>query len=529
MRSIPIAMTWELLMRGRWHLLLGVLGANLLPLLLLTALQMEGALDPTEPGLITMQIVLIQLHIFSFGAALLSVHEIAPRHYTMPIASSTLVTWRLLPAMLLMALEQILSTLLLNALFGLHWPIWGPALLAAIALAMVLAALWFSERSPSQPLCVMVAGTIIGLWYKSRCGPMFSLPTRIWGNLTAGDVLTLCGFGLVSYFVAVVGVARSRRGEQLGTIGLANWLLAGLGSAIESPLRRRLTFRTAREAQFWSEWSKKGWVLPTVVFTGICVALAMWLVFSRDPVALMEGLVAGGAILSAGGMVGGLAVGNCGSSDADLEMGQFLATRPISDKDLARTLLNVSLRTVLISWGIWIATFIVVTGVTLLTGHNSGFTVLNKLQWWYYPASLMGCWIVMAASACMAISGHGKFWAKLFGAVVPVVILAMLLSKLLDRETQAWLFAALLIATGIAAAGFAGWTMIAARRRQLIDPSVMTLAALVWMGLVVVVIVEAFRSTGAQAPLAIFVAGLAAWVVAPLSATPLAIHFNRHR
>lgn len=529
MRSIPMAMTWELLTRGRWHLFLGLLGANLLPVLLLTALRIDGALDPTEPGFVTMQVVLVQLHIFTFGAALLAVHEFAPRHYTMPVASSTLVTWRLLPAMLLMALEQIFSTFLLNVIYGLNWPIWGPALLAAISLAMVLAALWFSEKSPSQPLYIIIAGTVIGLWYKSRCGPMFSQPTRVWSGVTPGDVLTLCGFGLVAYFVSVAGISRSRRGDELGSPGFLNWLKLGTNCPVEVPLRQRSAFRSTDEAQFWYEWRKKGWILPTIVVLTISVSLAMWLMFSRDPVALLEGLVAGGAILSAGGMLGGLVVGNCGSREADLDMGQFQATRPLADRDLARTLLQVTLLTVAISWGIWMATFAITTGITLMVSHDAASRVMQKLQWWYAPASLMGCWIVVATSACMALTGRATFWAKFWGALLPTGMIVAMLAKLLDREMQVWLYSALLVVAGIAIAGLAIWTIIVARRRMLIDSGVVASAALIWIGLIAIVIFESLRHAHGQVSLAIFVAGIAAWVVAPLSATPLALALNRHR
>ena len=529
MRSIPIAMTWELLKHGQRQLLLGLLGANLLPWRLLTALRMEGALDPTDPGFVTMQVVLLQLHIFTFGAALLSVHEFAPRHYTLPVASSTLVTWRLLPSMLLMALEQIVSTVVLNAIFDLDWPLWGPALLSAVSLAMVLAGLWFSERSPSQPFSVIIAGTIIGLWYKSRCGPLFSLPVRIWSDVTPSEVLTLCAFGLAAYFVAVAGINRNRHGEAFTAEGRLKRLMAGLAWPVEAPFPARLEFRSAREAQFWFEWRKKGWILPTIVVMTLGVAITMWLTFSRDPVALLEGLIAGGAILSAGGMLGGLVVGNCGRSDADLDMGQFQATRPLADRELAGTLLQVAIRTVAISWGIWMASFAIAIGVALMANQDAVSNVLKKLEWWYIPASLVGCWIVVATSACMALSGRGSFWAKMWGALLTGSMIVAMLAKLLDREIQLWLFSGGLIVFGIAIAGLAAWTMVVARRRMLIDSGMLTSAALVWIGLITIVVFESLRHPHGQVSGAIFVAGLTAWVVAPLGATPLALGANRHR
>jgi hypothetical protein len=48
MRSIPLAITWEMLKRGRWGLLLGALGANALPVFLFAALAHDGATDPAD-------------------------------------------------------------------------------------------------------------------------------------------------------------------------------------------------------------------------------------------------------------------------------------------------------------------------------------------------------------------------------------------------------------------------------------------------------------------------------------------------
>lgn len=64
---------------------------------------------------------------------------------------------------------------------------------------------------------------------------------------------------------------------------------------------------------------------------------------------------------------------------------------------------------------------------------------------------------------------------------------------------------------------------------MLIDSGVVASAALIWIGLIAIVIFESLRHAHGQVSLAIFVAGIAAWVVAPLSATPLALALNRHR
>ena len=54
----------------------------------------------------------------------------------------------MLPAMAIMSLLVALCTATLNLLFNLGWPVFGPALFAAVAMASVNAFVWLTEKSP---------------------------------------------------------------------------------------------------------------------------------------------------------------------------------------------------------------------------------------------------------------------------------------------------------------------------------------------------------------------------------------------
>src|SRR6187397_1821510 len=105
MRSIPAAIVWEMLSRGKWWLILAALGANLLPLLIENALSRQGGVDSADPAQIMMHIVMVQLNMFTFGAALLSAQGNVPRPYAMPVPTSTLVACHCFPAMVLMFVQ----------------------------------------------------------------------------------------------------------------------------------------------------------------------------------------------------------------------------------------------------------------------------------------------------------------------------------------------------------------------------------------------------------------------------------------
>src|SRR3954468_3876559 len=139
MRSIPSAMTWEILKRGRWNFVFAMLGALAIPAFLLAALRQDGLVDDKDPSMLIMQIVLMQVGIFSIATALYGAMGKMSRLYAFPARTSELVAWRLLPVMVLNALQMMLCIWILDAIFSLEWPIWGPGLFSAVAIAAVTA------------------------------------------------------------------------------------------------------------------------------------------------------------------------------------------------------------------------------------------------------------------------------------------------------------------------------------------------------------------------------------------------------
>lgn len=529
MRSVPIALTWEILQRGRLPLLMAILGANLLPLILLAELRVSPADAVTQPELITMQTVIVLLNITGFVAAIVSSIDFTPRAMTLPVTTSELVFWRIIPAMVLISLEVGASMALLNIVFDLNWPVLGPALLAPVSLAMVLAALWYAQRSPFLPFYVGIAGGIIGLWYKSRSGPMFSQPTHVWAIVTPTDVMTLLAFAVISYYFAVVGVARYRCGETPGSPAL----LAELQKLLNGPPRLfapgSLSFRSPAEAQFWSEWHKKGWLLPFVVTFAIGFTWGIWIIFNRDPQVMMDGMIAGAGMLAAMGLIGGMIVGNLGPSETNCELGTFLATRPMTNCELARIAIRVAARTVLISWAIWVVAFAFVAAIMAATGLLQQSVSFRELRWWYFPASLLGCWIVASTTSLPMLAGRSVLWFRFVCAIVAVYVGALMFARTLDFQSRSLVYSSLMMLTGIASGMFALVATIVAQRRSMIEMPAIFAGAFAWLGISVVVIVECLRTPFASAPLAVLLVGLASLAVAPFAAAPLAIAWNRHR
>ena len=537
MRSIPIVMTWELLHRGRWSMLLAVLGANLLPLLILTALRFDGPIDPEEPAFVTLQMTLLPCHLFCFAAAILSAQDFTSRAYTLPVPASTLVAWRMIPAMILAALETLLSTVFVNTAFGLNWPLWGPTLLAPVALAMVQATLWYSMNSSLLPVCICFTGTILGLWFKSRWGSVFSLPQHAWTAITPLEVGTMLFFVIASYFVAIAGIRRGRCGDPLWSSGMFDWLqvfnlrLENVGPLMagKSDSATGNKFRSPAQAQFWFEWRMKGWLLPGIVVFGGLVGVGIWVVFSRDPLKLVEAMIGSGAVLSIVGLMGGLIMGNCGNKDSNVAIGHFLATRPLTNRDLAASILRSVAWSVLISWAIWAISAVSIAGLMAITGTLPQAPVISQWHWWYLPGALLSCWIAASVTASFLMIGRDKQLATFFCASLVCFVGFLLATKLLDRPTQEWVFSALQVVAGIGFGLFAAGVMIVARRRLLIESSVVALLGSIWAAVSAIIFVECLRIPSVTLPITILLIGVAALGVAPFAAAPLAIGWNRHR
>lgn len=528
MRSIPCVMTWELLRHGRWQMLMAFLGANLLSLLILMGLRVHGPIDPDDQGLIVVQLILIELQPVLFAVAILASIHPTSRFYTLPVSASTIVAWKMIPAMVLIFLQSIASTAALNWLFGLHWPLWGPAFLSSVSLAMIFAALWYAERSIYLPFCVAFGALIIGLWYKSRWGPISNFPNRIWSTVTVPEMATMLLFAVASYFVAVVGISRSRCGETLGATFDWTWLEKIVNGNFQHRADGTGRFETPQAAHFWCEWTKKGWLLPAVVLLGLVFGVAGWTALNRDPADLIDGLVGGGMMLSCLGMLGGIVIGNTGAVDTNYEMGSFLGTRPLSDRDLSTITLKVLGRSVLISWLFWCIAFVGVASLQWLSGDLGRSLNFRSLHWWYLPVTLLGAWIANATVASLSLTGQNSMWVRLIASVFAGYIGLAVISKFQGYDTQQRLVGVTVILTGIAMGAISVALLVAALRRSAINLQTALAASIIWSVLSAAIVIEAFRLHVPPSAIVLLI-GIVSFSVSPLAAAPLAVAWNRHR
>ena len=411
------------------------------------------------------------------------------------------------------------------AAWGLGWPLWGPALFAAVGVVAIQTAFWSTEKSAWMPLAIVLPAALLGFWYKSRFGSPFSMPTHPWETVTPAEVLSLLAFAGLSYWLAVVGVARRRCGEPLPSLGIVAWV----ERVFDPPPDVGAPFTAPVQAQFWYEWRRKGWVMPATVLLGMLIGLAIWICFVRELNDLVEGFVAGGAGLSLVGFLG-LFLGNVGPNDKMFEMGHFLATRPLTNTEYSRTILKVLARSVLIAWGIWAVPFLILLAVLSANHAVPSVEILSDLGAWYFPATLLVSWTITAVLASMSMTGRSNLLAQLVvGSLAFFIGLGLFSKYALPKSSQLPFVRGVAVVVGVAIVVGAVSAFVAARRRALIGMPTAALSLGVWVVLSGLIAFDWTLHPERPLSQAVLVVGLASLVVAPLAAAPLALSWNRNR
>ena len=74
MRSIPAAMTWELLRRSRWQLFFALTAVVGVPALVVLAIRHSGKLPADDPSMVSMNFQVMLVGMLAFGTALMLSH-----------------------------------------------------------------------------------------------------------------------------------------------------------------------------------------------------------------------------------------------------------------------------------------------------------------------------------------------------------------------------------------------------------------------------------------------------------------------
>lgn len=546
MRSIPQALLWEGLVRGRWSVLGMFLVGNAIPFMVYETLSgYRVSLNETSLPFLVLQFSFLPLIILQFAIGIAIAQSPMSRLFTWPISSNAIVAWHSLAGSLVLAVETALAASLYNWLFQAGWPILGPAVFAAVAWTAIQLLQFIRVQPSLSGMCLWCSPLLFLIfWLSSRYGSFLSPPTHYWRDATGGDLLTLAIVAAICYGMALAGVRLARSGEQLPQLGFSEWLSRQwesltLGSSIRS------SFRSAVHAQLWHEFKLRGWAPPFIA--SIVTSLAMiaiarvvitgdWsMMESREILSAIPALV---MWITAFPIVWGAVFATEDSSNLGEKrdksggelfdpktseaMGSFLATLPFDNRmfanvilwTIAKSTISVLLPVLPVLVVIWFANLM----PSLVTDPGIGA--------WWLPLILIAPWICMANAASFAfIAQRG---AKYFFSALGVACVLLLIARLLladDVFVQSVLLASSAVSLAIVLMTI--WVFDRSRRTNPLTDRTQKLC----FAIVLAIFVAAYLCRPTNPPVAAFplLLAVASLAVLPFAALPLTIGASRHR
>jgi hypothetical protein len=464
------------------------------------------------------------------------------RHYTLPVSTARLVVWSLANGGAAVAAAYLATAWVLNGVLHADWPLVLPALCSLAVYVGFQAMLWWI--GPSRGLAFLVAMILIALLMAvSRLSAIQSsvfVPAefpRAWTDLTIGQIGLWLGVLIVSYVLAINGVARDRRG---GAWSLA-WLADARASVLQgvSPGRYRTSagrsFRSASAAQFWLEWRTKGRLVPLTVGGPM---LALWISFwilALEPYGVGSAIDLSMVTLVILSPFIGVFFG-CSSRNFDLP--SFAATRPLSDRELASAVLRNAAASLLSTALLWL----VGTGLMLMLpvwrperwraicqAWEGGWL---QFHWQYGVYAVMLLLISWTCVGLGAALGLARSW---FVGCAGVGAGAAFLSFLwaIGRGPPPLAEFLVVLVAWVCWGGTVAAFLVAYRWRLVSKRAVVgcLLGYLVVLGYFYVVLGYFYPAAGVFAHGAMSLAGALFSVLplAPFAAAPLALSWNRHR
>lgn len=452
------------------------------------------------------------------------------RQYTLPVRTGTLVGCTMANGALATAMAYLLVALGFNILFNAGWPFWGPAWWAVVVYTAFQAAMWSQGNQGGGFLALALLAFLIMPCLFYHLAPRVSntgAAPPVWPTTSALELAISLAVVAGFYLAAVYFVARDRRGEawSLASLSPSRWVKRvgnrdSLGTIGLNEFTPRC-FRSPRAAQFWMEWRSKGRYVPMAV---VAMLVLMWViaVVNRLDVYMVSAVWQSFTfmLLLTSPMVGVYLGHHCERFDIK----PFLATRPLSDTDLATIVLRHSAMVCGISvilWLIGVALTVAVWGTlpeSLPAAHDMMAHLLLKAS---IAALIFGglIWTLVGLGAALAMARSWFVPLGWFGAYA-LFLATVCVLPLADRAVI-FLAAAGCFAATIAAFA-AAWRRKHVSRRTMVG--VLTVYVLFQVCLLLG-LVEGILSLDVFLPLI----GFSAAPLAPLAAAPLALAWNRHR
>ena len=455
--------------------------------------------------------------------------------FTLPIATWSLVGWPMLSGCLATGCACLLVAVFANTLFHAEWPLTKPMIAAAVIYAFSHSISWILECGRLRLLISVLCSAILAVaTFALHQTAITQDQEPYWQTITIGDMLLAVALLGVAYTAAVGGVSLARRGDPLSLTKLGEFLV----DCLDYPLGSRAAFKSARSAQDWFEWTSKGIAIPAVsTFLVLCACL----VYSTGWLTPEQTVGVIGVFTYMALMMTPLFGWFLGSAGPKFNIREFIATRPLTDTELADGTLAAAAKSLCWGWAIWWVGSALALGCAWLSGSAPTtpaqfFPLKSPPETW----SQVVLYSAVGAGGCLLIS-----WTLISWGVWTVLLRSWLFSWMLgtglcasigyvlvsgsaSAAAIAFVLLCLLIVSGNA------FAFVAAYQLRLIGTTRIVVCGCSYLALSFATCTAVIIAQVASALLlSLLVLGLLATLCllpfTALAATPLAAWWNRHR
>ncbi len=358
-----------------------------------------------------------------------------PHMFTLPIRTVHLVSIRSLCGVVVLLSFYCAWSAVIFPAWGIPFPrAWLPAHLLALTCMMVStqAVIW-SLYTFTWMRFLVLAAVLIGLGFLGVVVPSDDFRLMSPGALAG----VFIGLTVIAWILAILGVARDRRGEWVGWTGK---LVSRIMDAVPA---RRNGFTSSARAQLWFEWRRKGFLCSLMFalpIAGALVPLPLGPLLNPDRPGSFLLSVPLWIWMMASTVGQGLAKSEYGSNRHGI--GLFVATRPLATGDLVMAKLK----------GSTLAIFI---GLTLATVFAPA--TFSAIHWLWHPDLEVPSWNEYRQLNQEAINWASQpvIWLLLLGMTWHSMVSGLSIGLLADsRKITAASFIGMFVFAGTISAGF---------------------------------------------------------------------------
>lgn len=545
MRSPAAAIAWEFRRRHHWGWI--AVAGYLLALTTVRLLTFEPGQPITFDNsrsfafavVVPMSITFMYfLAVFSFGLMgdLAERQSMYPaRLLTLPVTTTLLAWCPMLYGTAAMTTLWLAARLLAPWPSDIHVPLVWPAVLAAAILAWTQALTWMPYGLPGARVIVSVFLLVMI--------DVIAIPAVHYEVPEPFMVALLAPHLPIAYLVARSGVARARRGE------VPDWRdsFAWIGRMRNLARREQARFSSPAHAQVWFEWRRFGRSLPTLVSILLPFELLLLAAFSDTPSVVRATLL---AVLLTPPFLAAFVAATASRSSAEgrdsYELTPFMATRPLTSARLVSAKLIAAVLSTLAAWLV----ALVAIPIALRLSDTSWIVVDDVRRIVEIFGSPRAIAIGLLAAAALVASTwkqlvhslyigmSGRAWlvkGSVFVTLAALTLLFVLAPWVMARRwviaeilnALPWVLAILVFCKMIAVA----WIVLRLHDRRLVSDRALVVGAASW-DVAVLALYGLFLWLVPAVLFRIYALALVAILAIPLarlSASPLALSWNRHR